>query len=78
MVDYSSPTEDPIVSATAKAVKRMLGKPVSPKEPLQLGVLKSMAQFYNTPNSALKHIRFLFIVFVRYSVLLRIEEIVNV
>ena len=49
MLHYSSPTDDPIVSATAEAA-RMLGKLVSPKRPLQLDVLKSMAQFYNTPN----------------------------
>ena len=61
MVRYSSPTDDPILSATAEAARRMLGKPVSPKRPLQLDVLKSMAQFYNTPNAPLKHIRFLFI-----------------
>ena len=37
-----------------------------------------MAQFYNTPNALLKHIRFLFIVFVGYSSFLRIEEIISV
>ena len=78
MAGYSSPTDDPIVSATAEAARRMLGKPVSPKEPLQLDVLESMAQFYNTPNAPLKHIRFLFVVLVGYSGFLRIEEIINV
>ena len=29
MVPYSSPTDDPIVSATAEAARRMLGKLVS-------------------------------------------------
>ena len=37
MVSYSSPTDDPIVSVTAEAV-RMLGKLMSPKRPLQLTV----------------------------------------
>ena len=37
-----------------------------------------MAQFYNTPNALLKHIRFLFIKLDGYSGFLRIEKIIGV
>ena len=73
-----SPTFHPVVRATLEAGKRAVGKPVSPKEPLALDLIQSLANFYDRPEVKLEQIRFLFVVLVGYAGFMRIDEVLSV
>ena len=65
LAGVESPTFHPVVRAALEAGKRAVGKPESPKEPLNLDLIQSLAEFYNRPEAKLDQIRFLFTVFGR-------------
>ena len=78
LAGFESPTFHPVVRAALEAGRRAVGKPVSPKEPLTLDLIQSLAEFYNRPEAKLEQIRFLFTVLVGYAGFMRMDEILSV
>ena len=78
LAGFESPTFHPVVRAALEAGKRAVGKPVSPKEPLTLDLIQSLAEFYNRPEAKLDQIRFLFTVLIGYAGFMRMDEILSV
>ena len=64
LAGFESPTFHPVVRAALEAGRRAVGKPVSPKGPLTLDLIQSLAKFYNRPEAKLEQIHFLFTVLV--------------
>ena len=71
---HQSPTQHPMVKSTLEGARGRLGKPVSPKEPLSLELIRTLAYHYNI---RLEHI-FLFSLLVRYAGFMRMEELLEV
>ena len=67
-----------MVQSIANASKRMLGRPVKPKEPLSIDIVQSIASFYLTSVLSLAELRFLFVLLVGHAGLLRADEILSV
>ena len=62
-----SPTENILVKAVLNASRRILGKPVSPKEPLRLEIIQSIASYYCESEMSLASVRFLFVLLVGHA-----------
>ena len=59
-----SPTEHIVVKSVLNASRRILGKPVSPKEPLRLEIIQSIASYYCESEMSRASIRFQFVLLV--------------
>ena len=68
------PTDDPLVKGALEGAKRMLGRPLRPKQPLSLELVERLTAAYSCDQS-LAAIRFLFILLVGYAGFFRIDEI---
>lgn len=68
------PTDHPIVKGALSGAKRMLAKPLSPKQPLSLELVQRVALAHGCNNS-LASIRFLFVLLVGYAGFFRIDEL---
>ncbi len=73
-----TPTEHIMVQSIVNAGKRILGKPVSPKEPLSIDIVKSIVAFYLNSEPSLAELRFLFVLLVDHAGLLRADELLSV
>ncbi len=74
-----TPTEHIMVQSIVNAAKRILGKPpVSPKEPLSIDIVKSIAAFYLNSEPSLAELRFLFVLLVGHAGLLRADKLLSV
>ena len=72
-----SPTEHILVESVLNASRRILGKPVSPKEPLRLEIIQSIASYYCESEMFLVAIRFLFVLLVGHAGMLRADELLS-
>ncbi|XP_032241702.1 uncharacterized protein LOC116620164 [Nematostella vectensis] len=70
-------TEHPLVKTALEASKSRLARPVKPKEPISLNIVRDIASFYQAYDS-LAVLRFLFIVFVGYAGFLRADELLKI
>ena len=73
-----SPAEHILVKSVLNASGRILGKPVSPKEPLRLEIIKSIASYYCESEMSLASIRFLFVLLVGHEGMLRADELLSI
>ena len=55
-----------------------MGKPVSPKEPLRLEIIQSIASYYCESEMSLASIRFLFVLLVGHAGILRADELLSI
>ena len=60
------------------ASKRILGRPVQPNEPLSIDIVQSIASFYLTSVPSLAELRFLFVLLLGHTGLLRADELLSV
>ena len=54
----SSPTDHVLVQSLLNASKRILGRPLNPKEPLEIEMIHSIASFYNSSELSPSAMRF--------------------
>ena len=73
-----SPTEQILVKSVLNASRRILGKPVSPKEPLRLEIFQSIASYYCESEMSLTSVRFLFVLLVSHAGMLRADELLRI
>ena len=73
-----SPTEQILVKSVLNASRRILGKPVSTKEPLRLEIIQSIASYYCDSEMSLTSIRFLFVLLVGHAGMLRADELLSI
>ena len=76
----SLPTEHVLVQSVLNAPKRILGKPMNPKEPLEIEMIQSIASFYNSSELFLSAVRFSFVLLVGHSDsgMLRADELLSI
>ena len=74
----ASPVDHPVVTSAAEGSRRRLARPVQPKEPISEQMLLEIAEHYNKPSASLLTLRFLFILLIGYSGLLRINEVLSI
>ena len=74
----SSPTDHGLVQSVLNASKQILGRPLNPKEPLEIEMIQSVASFYNSSEFSLSAMRFLFVLLVGHSGMLRAEELLSI
>ena len=74
----SSPTDHVLVQAVLITSKRILGRPLNPKEPLEIEMIQSIASFYNSSELSLSAMRFLFVLLVGHSGMLRADELLSI
>ena len=74
----SSPTDHVFVQALLIASKRILGRPLNPKEPLEIEMIQTIASFYNSSELSLSAMRFLFVLLVGHSGMLRADELLSI
>ena len=75
MALVENPTEHLMVQYIVNASKRILGRPVKPKEPVSIDTVQSIASFYFTSVPSLAILRFLFVLLVCHAGLLRADEL---
>jgi len=78
MAGVQSPTDNIMVKQFLEASKRLLGKPVRAKKPLELHVITKIGQKFNVPGAPLASLRICYIFFIGFSGLLRCDEIVRI
>ena len=66
------------MTAVLEGARRKLARPVRPKEPLSEEALHNICEQYNNNSASLEIVRFLFILIIGYSGLLRISEILSI
>ena len=76
IADLPSPTSSAFVKSTWDGCKRLLARPVRPKDPLEVGVLYKLAADLKKPT--LPDLRLLVLCLLCYSGILRIEEVLNI
>ena len=74
----SSPTDHVLVQPVLIASKRILGRPLNPKETLEIEMIQSIASFYNSSELSLSAMRFLFVLLVGHSGMLRADELLSI
>ena len=74
----NSPTDHVLVQSVLNAYKRILGRPINPKEPLETEMIQSIASFYNSSELSLSAMRFLFVLLVGHSGMLRADELLSI
>ena len=74
----ASPVDHPVVTSAAEGSRRRLARPVQAKEPISEQMLLEIAEHYNKPSASLLTLRFLFILLIGYSGLLRINEVLSI
>ena len=74
----SSPTDHVLVQSVLIASKRILGRPLNPKEPLEIEMIQSIASFYNSSELSLSAMRFLFVLLAGHSGMLRADELLSI
>ena len=73
-----SPTEHSLVKSVLNTSRRILGKPVSPKEPLRLEIIQSIVSYCCESEMSLASIRFLFVLLVGHAGMLRADELLSI
>lgn len=73
-----SPTEHDFVKATVEGCKRLLAKPVNPKDPIPVSVFASLVAFHGGPEADLADLRFLVLCLVSFAGFMRISELLKV
>ena len=74
----SSPIEHVLVQSVLNASKLILGRPINPKEPLEIEMIQSITSFYNSSELSLSAMRFLFVLLVGHSGMLRADELLSI
>ena len=75
----SPPTEHVLVQSVLNASKRtFIGRPINPKEPLEIEMIQSIASFYNCSELFLSAMRFLFVLLVGHSGMLRADGLLSI
>ena len=72
----ASPVNDPLVKGALQGAKRILGRPICPKQPLSLELVRQISSAY-VNDSSLASLRFLFVLLVGYAGFFRIDEILK-
>lgn len=78
MAGIDSPTDHIMVKQLVEASKRLLGKPVKGKQPLELEIIKKVADKLNVPNASFYNLRSCFIFCVGFACLMRCDEMIHV
>ena len=73
----SSPTIHVLVQSVLNALKRILGRLINPKEPLEIGMIQSIASFYSNSELSLSAMRFVLVLLVGHSRMLRADELLS-
>ena len=68
------PTDHQIVKFCLEGAKRKLGRPLNPKEPISLDLVKRLCEHY-IKSSTLASLRFLVILLLGYAGFLRVDEL---
>ena len=74
----SLPTEHVLVQSVLNASKQILGRPINPKEPLEIEMIPPIVSFCNSSELSLSAIRFLFVLLVGHSGMLRADELLSI
>ena len=77
LAGVASPTDHLLVKQFLEGSRRLLGKPVCGKKPLELEVITAIGNKLNVAGASLSDIRTCFIFFIGFSGLLRCDEIVR-
>ena len=74
----ASPVDHPVVTSAAESSRRRLARPVQAKEPISEQMQLEITEHYNKPSASFLTLRFLFILLIGYSGLLRINEVLSI
>jgi len=78
LAGMDSPTIHPLVKGVVEGARRRLARPVQPKQPLKHDAIAEITLSLNSASASLAHIRFLFILLVRYAGVFRISEVLSI
>ena len=78
LAGMDSPTDHPLLKSVVEGARRKLARPVQPKKPLDHGVVTNIALRLNSASASLSDVRFLFILFVGYAGVFRINELLSI
>ena len=74
----SSPTDHEFVKATVEGCRRLLAKPIRPKDPLPVTVFPNLVASLGGPEATLDQLRLLVLCLVGYAGFMRISELLQV
>ena len=72
-----SPTDHTMVQSTMEGCRRLLAKPIQPKDPLPADVFPKTVQALGGPDADIDNLRPLVLVLVGYAGFMRISELLN-
>ena len=70
------PSDHPLLKSSVEGARKILARPIQPKEPLPFSIVQKIAEHYSSKDS-LASIRFLFVLLVGYAGFSGIDELQN-
>jgi integrase len=78
LAGVDSPTDHPFVKQTVEASRRLLGKPLTQKLPIDLSIIQLVVDRFNKPLALVQDMRICFIFVIGFAGLLRCNEIIGI